>query len=42
MNETDFKTQCKKDIIEETELANNKIAEEECPVQCIKIEEIKE
>ncbi len=42
MNEKDYKSQCKKEVIEEQEYPNNQMASEECPVQCIKIEEIKE
>jgi|GEM_PF-6743435 len=42
MDETDFKAKFKKEVIDENELLNNKMAEEECPAQCIKIEEITE
>jgi len=37
IDETDFLAKCKKDIIDEEELDCNKMAEEECPAQCISI-----
>lgn len=39
MDESDFKAKCKNDCILETEYLRNKEAMEECPAQCIQIEE---
>jgi ferredoxin len=42
MDDDTFKAKPKKQIIDETEYEKNKMAQEECPVQCIEIEEYTE
>lgn len=41
IDEDDYKAKVKKEIIDETEYKTNKQAADECPVQCIEIEEEK-
>jgi len=39
MDSSDYKAKCKKDIIDETEYAKNKEAADECPAQCISVQD---
>ena len=42
MDDDTFKAKPKKQIIDEISYEKNKMAADECPVQCIEIEEIEE